>query len=102
MNTNKEVNKPDCSNHKKDIAGITDMKELAELIGDLHYESLTFLFDHLQIKFWHDSNKDFNKGRTKLGNELYEMCVAMRQACAHSNQAWEISKPFMSKPKSNE
>lgn len=30
----------DCKNHKKEVAGISDMKVLAEAIGDLHYEAL--------------------------------------------------------------
>ena len=96
--TNSIINKDnrgDCSQHKKDLFGELDMKKVAEAIGDLHYETLTKLFDALQVKMWHDSNKDAIDGRTKLGEELYGICAAMRKACSHSGKAWQISKPFM-------
>jgi len=38
---------PDCSQHKKEVAGILDMKVLAEMIGDLHYETLAEFLNSL-------------------------------------------------------
>jgi hypothetical protein len=87
----------DCSKHKREIAGITDMKILGEMIGDLHYEALAELFHHLEDKLWKDGNKDFDAGRTKLGDNLIDASFGVQQAHYHIDRAWEISKPFMDK-----
>ena len=85
----------DCKNHKKEVAGISDMKVLAEAIGDLHYEALAELFGHLSKKFFTDAQKDARAGRDNLSNRLYGISYNMRQ-CAYSAEiAWQISKPFM-------
>jgi hypothetical protein len=85
----------DCSNHKKEVCGISDMKELANLIGDLHYETLTELFDNLTIKFQNDCIKDREAGRTELAQCLLWIRSAMSKAGYGAKRAWEISKPFM-------
>lgn len=89
------VNKPDCSQHKRDIAGITDMKHLAEMIGDLHYETLSTLLNNLQQKLQSDAEKDFKAGRVKLSAELRNAGLKIDGAWWHIYNAWEISEPFM-------
>ncbi len=84
-----------CSQHKKEVAGITDMKELAEMIGNLHYETLSQLFEHLRAKFEEDSHKDRKAGRKDLSNALFKLALEMMGASTYSEQAWKISKPFM-------
>lgn len=47
-----------CSQHKKEVAGISDMKVLAEMQGDLHYETMAQLFKELGDKLASDGLKD--------------------------------------------
>lgn len=67
----KEETKPNCSKHKKDILGVTDMKDLAEMIGDLHYETLSEFLDKLSDKLYLDGAKDSAANRIKLGDMLH-------------------------------
>lgn len=86
----------DCSKHKKEIEGISDMKILAEKIGDLHYESLSELLYHLQDKIWKDGQKDIFNGRVNLGENLLDASISLDAVAEFIKKAWEISKPFMS------
>lgn len=86
-----------CSNHKKDISGIFDMKQLAEMIGDLHYESLAQLFKHLSQKLKQDSRKDWSSKKVQLSIRLKAASINTKQASNEITQAWQISKPFMTK-----
>ena len=85
----------DCSKHKKEVAGITDMKVLAEMIGDLHYETLKNLLRHLADKIDADSEMDMAAGKRELGGVLYEASVYISNAQLYIKKAWQISKPFM-------
>ena len=85
----------DCSKHPKDIAGITDMKVLAEMIGDLHYESLVDLFDFLRHKFNRDAVKDAEGGRYDLATSLHTAGMICSELFGELENTWEISKPFM-------
>ncbi len=84
-----------CSNHKKDVAGISDMKVLAEMIGDLHYETLTELLVELNIKLYRDSKRDCKIDRERLSHHLSEASFEMGKSAHHIYKAWQISKPFM-------
>jgi putative IMPACT (imprinted ancient) family translation regulator len=85
----------DCSKHKKDIAGITDMKVLAEMIGDLHYETLAELFKELSKKFNQDSRKDWKNKRVQLSIRLKDASISTKSTFISINQLWQISEPFM-------
>lgn len=85
----------DCSNHKKEVAGISDMKDLANRIGDLHYENLTELLRELSKKLKKDGRKDMGNGKIQLGNQLKETAIHLTRASHNMNNAWQISKPFM-------
>ena len=87
--------KPNCKRHLKEVAGITDMKVLAEMIGDLHYETLSTLLYHLSDKVYADGQKDFVNGRTKLSHFLFEAQIKIHSAHQKIEQAWKISQPFM-------
>ncbi len=87
----------DCSQHKKEVAGVSDMKELATMIGDLHYETLSNLLFELQTKFHNDSISDYGRGRFKLGHSLHRASKWMFEASNAIETAWLISKPYMLK-----
>lgn len=91
----------DCSNHKKDVAGISDMKVLAEMIGDLHYETLTILFNYLVIKINEDGHNDWMAGRDQLAAELKCAATQLLKAANNIEKAWQISKPFMKNQNNN-
>ena len=85
----------DCSKHKKEVAGISDMKELAGMIGDLHYETLLSLLKHLSLKLNLDGVNDKKNGRIKLGNNLMYASENIDMAAIYMDEVWRISKPFM-------
>lgn len=87
-----------CSNHKKEVAGISDMKVLAEMIGDLHYSAAVELYAHLCDKYELDSIKDRENTehpKVKLANILHLISIEFEIISALSTSAWQISKPFM-------
>ena len=84
-----------CSNHKRDIAGISDMKALAEMIGDLHYETLTELFLHLSRKIDSDAVKDNDAGREKIASALQYAGMSIFESALRLEKVWKISNPFM-------
>ncbi len=86
---------PDCNQHKKEVCGITDMKVLAEMIGDLHYETLIEFFDKLSVKLHADAAKDRDKGRLLLAHSLDCLAGDMYNAKQVAEGLWQISKPFM-------
>lgn len=86
---------PDCQHHKKDVAGITDTEVLAEMIGDLHYETLAELFQYLAFKMQSDSHKDTLSGRLKLAARLHSAYNGLMLAQHSIEKAWQISRPFM-------
>lgn len=92
----------DCSKHKKEIAGISDMKELAEMIGDLNYETYVELLYHLSSKMYFDAAKDRALGNYKLANTLDHIGQALVLAHMHAKEAYAISKPFMNPGKSEQ
>lgn len=88
----------DCSNHKKDVAGISDMRELAKSVGDLHYETLKDFLKCLSDKLYEDSKKDFEGGRIELSKKLSHAALRINWSHEYIFKAWQISKPFMDKP----
>lgn len=84
-----------CKQHPKEVAGITDMRQLAEQIGDLHYEALVKFLDELAMKLNRDGIKDRNAGRTRLANTLFAASEKIDGANACINLALMISKKFM-------
>lgn len=84
-----------CSNHRKDVHGETDMKHLAEEIGNLHYESLQNLFFELSIKLYQDGVKDTDNGRVELGAALDHASDHLSNAAHCMQRAWKVCEPFM-------
>jgi hypothetical protein len=91
-----------CSEHKRDLFGQTDMKVVAEAIGDLNYETLAELLYHLSDKLNSDSNTDYEGGRYKISQELNEASHKMHFVARRIELVWQISKPFMDTNKTNE
>jgi len=82
--------------HPKQIEKYSgSLKELAEDIGNLHYESLAEFLNHLSTKLDNDSDKDMSAGRIKLSDTLVEAEYYVRHAADQISIAWTISKPFM-------
>lgn len=73
------------------------MKVVAEAIGDLHYETLSELFNQLGLKFSIDSGVDFDAGRQRLADVLLTMASQSHFLMDSAKRAWQISKPFMDK-----
>lgn len=88
----------DCSRHKKELFGQTDMKVVAEAIGDLHYETLTELLDQLSVKLFMDAAKDRAAGKKAIANILEHAASPIHEASIFIEHAWQISKPFMTSP----
>lgn len=86
-----------CSNHRKDVHGETDMKHLAEEIGNLHYESLSILLYHLSKKMDSDSQKDYKAGRKKIALLLEYVGVSLFEASTRMERVWKICEPKMTK-----
>ena len=86
-----------CEKHKKIPPNYTgaSLKDLAEEIGDLHYESLEELLNLVSQKLLRDSVKDRQRGRTKLANELTSAAANSGYASQAIGRAWKISKPYM-------
>lgn len=84
-----------CENHKKEVAGISDMKILAEMIGDLHYETLAELFKNMEAKFLKDYEKDNSVGRKELAMYLWDASIDAGCIYRYIQRAWQISKPFI-------
>lgn len=89
--------KPDCAGHKKDLFGHSDMKEVAEAIGDLHYEELAELFLQLKRKFSMDAENDLTGNRVRLSQQLENIADACYIAERGARNAYLISKQFMEK-----
>lgn len=88
-------NKPDCSQHSKDLFGHADMKEVAEAIGNLDYETLYALFSSLEIKLLADYKKDNEAGRKELAMCLYDASIDVGCISLYMRKAYQISKPYM-------
>lgn len=86
--------------HSKEIRGFETkqnkpLKELARLVGDLHYDSLREFLEHLSDKLTKDIKSDLKSGREKLAHHLHEANQGIITAEHHIRCAWNISKPFM-------
>lgn len=93
---------PDCSHHSKEVAGISDMKVLAEMIGDLHYESLAEFLAQLSNKLRLDALRDRVGGRVELSTQLRYASGDIYNSSQCINEAWQICKPFMEQNKTDQ
>lgn len=84
-----------CSNHRKDLMGQTDMQHIAQDIGNLHYETLGYMLNYLSKKLKEDSRKDWQAGRIQIANRLKLASQHIKDARIQIQEAWQISKPFM-------
>lgn len=82
--------------HKKTVEKYDgSLKELAEDIGDLHYEVLNEFLGHLRDKLYKDSAKDKEAGRKKLAKALKKAANSINDSQDGIFEAWLISKPYM-------
>ncbi len=85
-----------CDKHKKTIVSFNgSLDELAEDIGNLHYESLQTFLVLLSNKLDKDSKKDDKAKRYKLAFELDEASFFIAKASISIKKAYNISKPYM-------
>lgn len=85
----------DCSKHKTEILGISDMNRLAEMIGDLRYDTMAILLSEIATKLSIDSKADQERNRPKLATSLAYAAEMINTAIGYIDRAWEISEPFM-------
>ena len=85
----------DCSNHKKEVAGISDMKELARMTADMHYGTLMEYLHELSKCIDADGEKDYNDKKVKLAAGLQYLGMGLFEAALRAEKVWKISKPFM-------
>ncbi len=84
-----------CSKHPTEVAGISDMRDLAEKIGNLHYKTLTDLLFNLSKKFERDAKRDYDNDREKLASALQYLGMSLFESSLRAEKVWKISKPFM-------
>lgn len=71
------------------------LRELADEISELQYESLSMFLLFLASKLSKDALVDLGKGRTKLGYMLEELSQCIHKGSRLAMSTWEICKPFM-------
>lgn len=85
-----------CEKHKKIVEKYNGtLDELANDIGDLHYESLETLFALISDKLERDAKKDLSNKRVKLSDELFGASEYIKLSSVYIGEAWRISKPYM-------
>lgn len=85
-----------CERHKKVVEKYDgSLKDLAEDIGNLHYESLETFFRELSQKLLRDGDKDKRNDRVKLARELGSAAANVGFASLSIGRAWNLSKRFM-------
>ena len=66
--------------HPQDINYPGGFKQLAEDLGNLHYELLSEFLSLLSEKLARDSDADKGRGRPKLSSELFNASLTIRNA----------------------
>lgn len=85
-----------CDKHKKTVEKYDgDLKQLAEDIGDLHYDALQDFMLDLAVKLNKDSKADEKRGRKQLSTALRRAGFNISTAAMNIREAWYISKPYM-------
>lgn len=82
-------------NHPIEVPGHPDIKQLAELLGNLRYDVLRDLIGELADKILSDHYKDHSAKRFKLAEELYSAQLHLLLASNAIHLAWVISEPYM-------
>jgi hypothetical protein len=70
-------------------------EELASRIGDLYYDSLAKFLIDLSMKIFDDAMGDYDRGRKKLSDALFEARKSLGEAIRHINKAWSLSEKHM-------
>jgi len=86
---------PSCKyRHPKQLDGV-DLKELAQKLGNLTYDSLGHFLYHLAVDIERQGSGDALRGREKLASELFSAGEALHKARVDIEKAWDICEPFM-------
>ena len=72
-------------------------EQLATEIGDLFYDSLTVLLQHMADKMAKDAAADHGRGRVRLATELDACAADLASAASHIRQAWTICASHVEK-----
>lgn len=83
-----------CSQHKKDLFGETDMRKVAEAIRYMHHETRAILIDELSKEISREGWED-QKLKPQLSEQLFTVAGYLCKAAIHSHFVFAISKPFM-------
>lgn len=87
----------DCSQHTKEVAGISDMEVLAEMIENMSYEQHPKLFKELAKRYKERSRSDWKEGKVQLSIRGKAISNLLKYAYVPANEMRQISKPFMAK-----
>lgn len=71
------------------------LEQLAIELGDLQYDVLGELLTRLSLKLQQDAAKDIDRGREKLGNNLFDAGKSILDSAMSIGLAWEICEPHI-------
>lgn len=77
----------------------TDLKELAEDIGNLQYDSLAEFLQYLSDKLKRDCVADLKRKRPQLSIYLFLCSTYLNRASEIIKNTWRICKPYMNEDK---
>ncbi len=81
--------------HKSEIEKYPgSMEELVEEIGNLKYDSLAIFLELLAHKIQKDGQKDKERNRVKLSNNLFKSAEKIKESKEFMDKAWVICEPF--------
>lgn len=82
--------------HKSTVENYTgSMEALAEEIGNLKYDALAAFLALLANKIQYDGEKDKERNRIKLSNNLFQSAEKLKESKVFIDKAWKICEPFM-------
>lgn len=82
--------------HKTEIEDFNGgLEELAIQIGRLRYDKVVEFLSFLILEFKRQSDKDLQRGRVKLSNQLKDLCKPLTTAQIQMRGIWFFCKPYM-------
>jgi len=74
---------------------LSDLKQIAEDIGNMPYDKVVEFFDHFEKKLKKDAKSDFKDGRLKLYT-LLSVCIVRTKNIKQSfENVWDLCKRYM-------
>lgn len=80
--------------HPEKLEGI-DLKDLAQQLGSLRYDSLAQFLDHLSDELYRQYQGDMARDRPRLANHLFDAVENIEAAKRSIETAWKVCLPYM-------